>query len=172
MMDAMQARYYHSNLRKYIDNFTCGICQQHKLSGGQYGLLPERDVRTHPGQEVAVDLIGPWAVEIRDKWYEFNALTCIDMVTNLAELIRVDIKISAHIRSKFEQSWSARYSLPKRCIHDNDGEFNGHVCVSWSPVAPKLPLKRPTQGADSGTWIAAQEMRWLVLRRGTDLAAR
>ena len=30
----------------------------------------ERDVRTHPWQEVVVDLIGPCAVEIRDKWYE------------------------------------------------------------------------------------------------------
>ena len=34
----------------------------------------ERDVRTNPWQEVAVDLIGPWSVEIRDKWYEFSAL--------------------------------------------------------------------------------------------------
>ena len=25
--------------------------------------------------------------------------------------------------------------------------------------------------SDSGTWIAAQEMRWLVLRRGTDPVA-
>jgi len=73
-----------------------------------------------------VDLIGPWAVEIRDKWYEFNALTCIDMVTNLVEIIRVDRKTSAHIRSKFEQSWLARYPWPKRCVHDNGGEFNGH----------------------------------------------
>ena len=73
-----------------------------------------------------MDLIGPWAVEIRDKWYEFNALTCIDMVANLVEIIRVDRKTSAHIRSKFEQSWLARYPWPKRCVHDNGGEFNGH----------------------------------------------
>ena len=65
MRDAIQATYYHPNLRKYIDNFTSGICQKHKLSGRQYGLLPERDVRTHPWQEVVVGLIGPWTVEIR-----------------------------------------------------------------------------------------------------------
>ena len=126
MRDAIQARYWHPNLRSYIDKFACGICQKHKLSGRQFGLLPERDVRTHPWQEVAVDLIGPWAVNIRDQWYEFNALTSIDMVTNLVEIIRVDRKTSAHIRTKFEQSWLARYPWPKRCIHDNGGEFNGH----------------------------------------------
>ena len=126
MRDAIQARYFHPNLRSYIDKFACEICQKHKLSGRQFGLLPERDVRTHPWQEVAVDLIGPWAINIRDQWYEFNALTCIDMVTNLVEIIRVDRKTSAHIRTKFEQSWLARYPWPKRCIHDNGGEFNGH----------------------------------------------
>ena len=89
MRDAIPAGHYHQNLRKYIDNFTCGICQKHKLSGRQYGLLQERDGRTHPWQEVAVVLIGPWAVEIRDKWYKFNALTCIVMVTNLVKIIRV-----------------------------------------------------------------------------------
>ena len=30
------------------------------------------------------------------------------------------------MRSKFGQSWLARYPCPKRCIHDNGGEFNGH----------------------------------------------
>ena len=59
MRDSIQDRYYDPTLRKYIDNYTCGICQKHKLSRRQYGLLPERDVRTHPWQEIAVDLIGP-----------------------------------------------------------------------------------------------------------------
>ena len=73
-----------------------------------------------------MDLIGPWAVQLCDKWYEFNALTSIDTVTNLVELIRVDRKTSAHIKSKWEQSWLARYPWPKRCVHDNGMEFNGH----------------------------------------------
>ena len=72
-----------------------------------------------------VDLIGPWSIEIRDKWYEFNALTIIDLVTNLVEIIRVDRNTSAQIRSKLEQSWLDRYPWPKRCIHDNGGEFTG-----------------------------------------------
>ena len=44
----------------------------------------ERDVRTHPWQEVAVNLIGPWAVEIRDKWYEFNASTGLELIADIS----------------------------------------------------------------------------------------
>ena len=51
---------------------------------------------------------------------EFNALTCIDPVTNLTELIRIDRKSSAHIGAKFEQQWLSRYPRPY-----NGGEFTG-----------------------------------------------
>ena len=72
-----------------------------------------------------MDLIGPRSIEIRDKWYELSALTSIDLVTNLVELIRVDRKTSAKIRSKWEKSWLARYPWTKRCIYDNGGKFTG-----------------------------------------------
>jgi hypothetical protein len=35
------------------------------------------------GEKVHIDLIGPWAVNIGDHIIEFNALTCIDPITNL-----------------------------------------------------------------------------------------
>eukprot|EP00804_Cyclotella_cryptica_P008829 CCRYP_013048-RA/>CCRYP_013048-RA protein AED:0.42 eAED:0.42 QI:0/0/0/1/0/0/3/0/229 len=54
-----------------------------------YGLLPEREVN---GRKV-----------------EFNALTCIDMASNLVELIRIDNKTAKHIRDKFTQCWLCRY---------------------------------------------------------------
>ena len=117
----IQTRYYHPNLRSHIDNFVCKKCQIHKLSGKDFRLLPERDVNILPWQEVTVDLIGPWAVQLHDKWYEFNALRSIDTVTNLVELIRVDRKTYAHIRSKWDQSCLARYPWPKICVHDNEG---------------------------------------------------
>ena len=47
-----------------------------------------------------MDLIGPWNIEIRDEWYEFNDLTSIDLVTNIVKLIRVNRKTSSQIRSK------------------------------------------------------------------------
>ena len=55
----------------------------------------------------------------------FQALTCIDAVTNLAEVIRINNKTSAHISMLFENNWLARYPRPSRCIHDNGGEFTG-----------------------------------------------
>jgi hypothetical protein len=37
-----------------------------------------------------MDLIGPWVVQVCGNPYEFDALTVINTVTNLVELIRVD----------------------------------------------------------------------------------
>ena len=65
-------------MHRQIDNYICAKCQYHKLDGKGNGLLPERELREQPFEEVAVDLIGPWKVQVRGKAYEFNALTCID----------------------------------------------------------------------------------------------
>ena len=57
------------------------------LSGKGYGLLPECELRVAPWTEVAVDLIGPWKLQVHGKPVEFNALTCIDTASDLVELI-------------------------------------------------------------------------------------
>ena len=119
------ARYYHSELRHKIDKFHCEHCQRNKLDGKGYGLLPEREIRTMPFNECAVDLVGPWVVQVNGKPYEFFALTAIDTVTNLVELVRIDDKTSEHVARKFAQLWLARYPWPERCVHDNGGEFVG-----------------------------------------------
>ncbi len=82
-------------------------------------------MRTAPWEEVAIDLIGPWTVKVNNRKVEFNALTCIDTVSNLVELIRIDNKTSRHIRDKFVQSWLSCYPRPIRCVHDKGGEFIG-----------------------------------------------
>jgi hypothetical protein len=56
---------------------------------------------------------------------EFNALTCIDMASNLVELIRVDSKPAEQIRGKFTQSWLCQYPCPVQFLHDKGGEFIG-----------------------------------------------
>ncbi len=58
-----------------------------------------------PFEECAVDLIGPWTIQVRDKPYEFNALTMIDTVSNLVELVQIDDKTLAHIAKKYAQVW-------------------------------------------------------------------
>ena len=101
LRDAILVRYYHTYLKRHIGNFVCDACQKHKLYGHGFVLRPGLDVNIHPWYEVAVYLIGPWSIEIRDKWYEFNALTSIDLVSNIVELIRVNSNNSAQIRSKW-----------------------------------------------------------------------
>jgi hypothetical protein len=95
------------------------------LAGKGYGLLPEREVRVAPWEEVAIDLIGPWKVKVGSKVCEFNALMCIDTASNLIELVRIDNKTATHIRDKFLQTWLCRYPHPIRCVHDKGREFIG-----------------------------------------------
>ncbi len=100
-------------------------CQKYKLAGRGYGLLPKREVRIAPWEEVAIDLIGPWKVKVNGIQVEFNALTSIDTASNLVELIRIDNKIAKHILDKFTHSWLCRYPRPVQCLHDKGGEFIG-----------------------------------------------
>jgi len=61
----MKQKYHHPNMRRYIDNFSCTDCQKHKLDDKGYGMLPVRDLKKEqPFEEVAVDLIGPWKVQV------------------------------------------------------------------------------------------------------------
>jgi len=125
LRETLQQRYHHPKMRGQIDSFKCEHCQRYKLSGRGYGLLPERQVRIAPWEEVAIDLIGPWTVKVNGRECEFSALTCIDTASNLVELIRIDNKTAEHIRDKFVQSWLCRYPRPIRCVHDKGGEFIG-----------------------------------------------
>ena len=79
-----------------------------------YGHLSPHEASVAHWFEVAVDLIGPWQVDI-DTWaLLFPVFTCIDKVTNLAEVICIDIKSSVHISMPFENNWLTRYP----CLHD------------------------------------------------------
>ncbi len=90
-----------------------------KLDGKGYGLLPECEFQSIPFKECAVDLIGPWVVQVCGNPYEFVALTVINTATNLVELIRVD-KNSDTIARKYAQCWLSRYPWPQRCVHDHE----------------------------------------------------
>ena len=56
----------------------------------------------------------------------FKALTIIDPVTNLIEIIGIENKTSANIAQLLSNMWLARYPWPSRCIHNNGGEIIGH----------------------------------------------
>ena len=122
------ARYHYVGMRREIEAFVCDTCQRYKNAGPGYGHLPPRDPFTAPWYEVAVDSIGPWYIEVggtrsQANTYEFRALTCIDTVSNLAELIRQERVTAAANCNLIDQAWMCRYPWPKRVIHDGGPEF-------------------------------------------------
>eukprot|EP00957_Ditylum_brightwellii_P139457 10628789-Ditylum_brightwellii.AAC.1 len=62
-----------------------------------------------PLSDVAVDLIEPWKLTIQGVKVEFSALMIIDMVSNIAEIVRADNKTGERVSQKFESLWLARY---------------------------------------------------------------
>ena len=98
----------------------------YKLPGKGYGELPARIAEVAPWHEVAVNIIGPWPVKVGNETITFRALTCIDPITNLVEMARVEDKTSRHVGTIFENLWLSQYPRPERCIYDNGGEF-----TSW-----------------------------------------
>ena len=79
MLATMTARYYHEDMRSMIDKFVCEHCQKHKLPGKGCGLLPERELKEQPFEEVAVDLVGPWKVNIGKKEHTFWLLQSLTL---------------------------------------------------------------------------------------------
>ena len=103
----LTARYYHPQLRSVATAVVrnCEHCKRHKLEGRAHGLLPLREVRTAPFEEVAVNLIGPWKTKVNGKLVTFSALTIIDTVTNLVELVRIDNKSLFKLRTEGGCLW-------------------------------------------------------------------
>jgi hypothetical protein len=75
--------------------------------------------------EVAVDMIGPWTIEVGDRTEKFSTLAIIVLVTNLIEIVCVTNKTSAAITAHFVNAWLACYPKPMACIHDPGSEFIG-----------------------------------------------
>ena len=87
LYDATRRRFHYPSLKQRCEQFKCADCQKNKQWGPGYGMLPPQNAPLMPWNEAAVDLIGPWAIELQNgQTVEFNALTCIDPVANLVEL--------------------------------------------------------------------------------------
>jgi hypothetical protein len=112
-----------------------------KLDGKGYGFLPEQKVRSIPFEKCAMDLIGPWTVQVRGNPYKFKALTVIDTVLNLVKLIRIDDKRSKTVARKIAQCWLTRYpwSQSQCCVHDPGTEFTG---LEFQMLLQKLSHRR------------------------------
>ncbi len=115
-------------------------------------------MRLIPFEECAMDLIGPWTVQVRGNPYKFEALTVIDTLTNLVKLIRIDDKRSKTVARKFTQCLLPCYPWPQRCVHYPGTEFKGpefqtllqncqirDVCTTQKIHSPMLCVKECTK---------------------------
>ena len=54
LRETLNQPYHHPRFHYHIDKRKCKDCQKHKLEGRGYGLLPKREVRIAPWEEVAL----------------------------------------------------------------------------------------------------------------------
>ena len=87
----------------------CPYCQRYNKNIHKYGHLPPKQVHhLNPWDEVCVDMIGPWKVKINSENI-FRALTCIDSVISLPQVVPVKNAISLTVAKTFENEWLSRY---------------------------------------------------------------
>jgi transposase InsO family protein len=97
--------------------------------------------------ELGVDLIGPWKLQINGYKYSLRALTCTDSVINLSEIIPINDATAQTVATAFENEWLNRYPQLLRCIHDNGSgfivtdfqEMLKHNGLSSAPTTVKNP---------------------------------
>ena len=120
-----QSANYYPTLNARVEHIVSigEACKRTKLPGAGSGELHPRNALLLPWSEVAVNVIGTWKITVTAQAIEFRALTCVDTVTNLPEISRINNKTSEYIAMKFENDWLAQYPRPEHCLHGNGGEF-------------------------------------------------
>jgi hypothetical protein len=131
MINSIGRFFYFYKLHDRIEDYVarCESCQRNKNPGVPVGELPPRNETAVPFEDCAVDLIGPWKVDLpalgKDAFVEFSALTVIDIATDLPVVVRIDDRTSRHVALKFDNNYLAFYPRPVRVIHDQGSEFIG-----------------------------------------------
>eukprot|EP00957_Ditylum_brightwellii_P022131 1669665-Ditylum_brightwellii.AAC.1 len=64
LYDTINARFKAPALRKQCEAYQCGDCQRNKVFGAGFGQLLARHAALMPWSENAVDLVGPWRINI------------------------------------------------------------------------------------------------------------
>jgi Integrase zinc binding domain len=125
LLDTMSMIFYNPQLRYVVKGMIekCAVCQRYKNVQRGHGNTAPRAASLLRWSEVAVDTIGPWTLEVATERVTFYALTIIDTVTNLVELVRLDNRTSQHTAVQFVNTWLARYPKPVLCVYDQGGEF-------------------------------------------------
>jgi len=133
-MDRLEAmirqHFSNPNLRQAVRSVitSCQICPQVRLAAGQpHGQLTPREAPVVPWSEVHIDSIGPWTIEVNKQKMVFEALTMLEPVFNLLEIVRYPGKANGSTAKQlFENHWLSRYPRPTIIIHDHGPEFENH----------------------------------------------
>ena len=64
-------------------------------------------------------------MQIQQREVVFQALTIIDTVMNLVEVVWIDNKTAVHVSLHFSNTWLSRYPRPLNCTYNQGGEFIG-----------------------------------------------
>ena len=149
LKDTIRIHFHNPKLSSAIEDYTskCDTCQRYKAVGRGHGHTAPKEAPLAPWRTVAIDLIGPWTLEVLGQELEFRALTIIDLVTNLVEIIQIKNKTCPHVTQQFENAWLARYPRPASVIFDQGGEFTGfefqnHLILNGidpRPISSKNP---------------------------------
>ena len=153
---------------------SCKVCNELKPKRHKYGHLPPKQIgRLTPWKTVHVDLIGPYAIHIRqvtieekiiEKEVKLMCMTMIDPASGwfeIAEVPSIDIeelkskgnhqlidKTSRRISQVFNQVWLSRYPRPEKVIFDNGSEFKKDFLVLLKDfdIKPSLTTVKNPQG--------------------------
>jgi hypothetical protein len=110
----MSATFYNPKLRQSVEAIIkpCEHCQKYKNVQHRHGDTASREAGLLPWSEIAVDMLGPWTLEVGNRTEKFSALTNIDLVTNLVEIVRVNNKTTSAVTAHFVNAWLACYPKP------------------------------------------------------------
>ena len=96
-------------------------------------------------------MIGQWKVTTSKFEYQFRALTYIDAIIDLPEVITVDNARSQIVFNVFEDHWLSCYPKSRKCVHDNGNEFLGpkFLQMLWKNKIVSVPttVKTPQSHA-------------------------
>jgi hypothetical protein len=67
----------------------------------------------------------PLTLEVSNRTEKFGALTIINLVMNLVEIVRVNNKTTSAVTAHFVNVWLACYPKPISCVHGPGSEFIG-----------------------------------------------
>ena len=100
----LASHFWFPRMKVAIAQFTnsCEICQRYKPSNRPTGFLAPKELQDmNPWDQVDVDLIGPWKVDIQGLELSFRALTCIDPIISISEIIPIENATSLVITVAF-----------------------------------------------------------------------